>query len=924
MTTRSPLRHAASSVLLATMILAACSGGKPETLLASAKGYLAKNDSKAAVIQIKNALQADPKLPEARFLLGKALLQDGEAQAAEVELRKALDLKYSPDQVVPLLAKALLAQGQAGKVTDELAGVALGADDAKADFQVSLAAAQAAQGRTEAAQSALAAALAAQADYAPALVLQARLKAESKDFTGAHAIIDAVLAKSPENHEALKLKGDISAVQGDPEAALASYRKALQARPDFLAAHAAAVATLMQQGKLDAASQQFEAMKKLAPKNPRTLYLETQLAYLKKDFKSGRELAQQLLRITPDNPYALQLAGAVEVQLKSMLQAEAYLSRALQAAPDLALARRLLISIYLRSGQPAKAMNTLQPVLDKIDRDPNMLTLAGEVFVQNNDIEKAESYFTQATALDPKDVKKRTSLALTHMIKGDADAASGELEKIASTDSGTTADLALITSLVQRKELDKALKAIAALEKKQPDNPLTFNLRGRIMVVKGDIAEARKNFEKALALNPSYFPAAAGLAGLDLAAGKPDDARQRFESVLAADPKNMSALVALAELRAKAGGTPEEVAGLLAKAIAANPAESAPRLLLIDLHLRTRDAKKALAAAQEAASALPERPEILDALGRSQQAAGDNNQALLTYKQLAGLQPKSPQPYLRMAEIQLAGKDKDAAARSLGKALALKPDLVEAQRGLVMLDLDAGKFQEAIARAREVQRQRPKEAIGYILEGDIGAARQSWGDATAAYRAGLKQTPASELAIKLQMALQAQGNNAEAERLAAAWLKDHAKDVAFRFYLGDNAGRRKDYQKAAAYYQSILDTQPNNAIVLNNLAGVTTQYDKSKALEYAEKANRLAPNQPAIMDTLAVLLADQGEASRAVELLQKAVRLAPQASPIRFNYAKVLAKTGNKAEARRQLEELAKLGDRFPAQGEVAQLMKTL
>ena len=45
----------------------------PEALVASAKALLAKNDNSAAIIQLKNALQKDPDIAEARFLLGKAL-----------------------------------------------------------------------------------------------------------------------------------------------------------------------------------------------------------------------------------------------------------------------------------------------------------------------------------------------------------------------------------------------------------------------------------------------------------------------------------------------------------------------------------------------------------------------------------------------------------------------------------------------------------------------------------------------------------------------------------------------------------------------------------------------------------------------------------------------------------------------------------
>src|SRR6185436_19223748 len=72
--------------------LAACSGKTPEALVTSAKEYLAKNDLNAAIIELKNALQKDPNLPEARFLLGTALLDRDDPVGAEIELRKAKDL----------------------------------------------------------------------------------------------------------------------------------------------------------------------------------------------------------------------------------------------------------------------------------------------------------------------------------------------------------------------------------------------------------------------------------------------------------------------------------------------------------------------------------------------------------------------------------------------------------------------------------------------------------------------------------------------------------------------------------------------------------------------------------------------------------------------------------------------------------------
>ena len=918
------MRKTAISALVATLILAACGGDKPETMLASARDYMAKSDNKAAMIQLKNALQADPNLGEARFLLGKALLDSGNPVAAEVELRKADELKYSADQVTPLLAKTQLMLGQAKKVIDDLSKVQLTSPEGKAELQATVGQAYLMTGKIDAAQTAFEAANAAVPGYGPAVLGQARIKAWNRDLPGALALLDGALEKSPKLHEAWQLKGDILSVQGEAKGASDAYRKALEVKPDYVPAHSALISRSLEAGNLDEAGKQLEALKKVTATHPQTTYLQAQLQYRQKDFKGAMETIQQHLKLVPDGTLGLQLAGAIDYELKSYTTAEAYLQKALPKTPELGLARRLLVATYLRSGQPAKALATLQPVLDKIDKNSNMLALAGEVFMQNGDAEKAGTYFTKAAVLDPENKAKRTSVALTHLAKGETDTAYRELEEIASLDTGVNADMALIASQLRARKFDQALKAIDGLEKKQPDNPLAHNLRGTALLGKGDLAGARKSFEKALTINAAYFPAAASLANLDLADKKPDEAKKRFEGVVAKDPKNVQALLALAELRAKTGGKADEVAELINKAVTANPNEAAPRLALIGLYLGAKDAKKAVAAAQDALAVLPDRPEVLDAAGRAQQAAEDFNQALATYAKLAGLMPNSVQPHLRMAEVQVAAKNKDAAMQSLRKALAIKADSVEAQRGIMMLDLDAGRTAEALNTARQIQKQRPKEAVGYVLEGDVHALKKAWTDAAAVYRTGIKQSGATELAVKLHAVLMAGGGTAEADKFADGWIKDHAKDLQFRLYLAEAANARKDYTSASKHYRILVDAQPNNPAMLNNLAWSSAQIKDPKAIEYAEKAYKLAPDQPAIIDTLGGLLVEKGDMARGLELMQKAVSLAPQAAAIRLNLAKALVKAGKKDEARKELDELAKLGDKFPAQAEVDKLLKGL
>ena len=912
-------------IVLAALALAGCTDESPEKRIAAAKEFLHKKDSKSAVIEIKNALQTNPDLGEARYLLGSTLLAEGNVVAAEVELRKALAAKHPDDVVVPDLARSMLLLGQAKKVVDEFGGTRLGKPNADASLQTTLAAAYAVQGKAEQSQAALNAALAADAKYAPALMVVARQKVAARDFDGALAVVEDVLAMEPGNTDAWKLKGDLLLyTKNKPEDALAAYRKALEVDAKYGPAHVAILSLLMQRGRLDEASKQLDQVKTFAAKSPQTKLFEAQLAYQKKDFKLARELSQQLLQQAPNNAQALQFAGAVELQLGDVAQAEIYLSKATQLAPQFATARRLLIAAYLRSGQSAKALAALNAATGKDGIAPALYSLAGEVYLQNGDAKKAEEYFAKALKLDPDNARKRTAVAITHLASGQTADALGELQAIAASDTGVTADLALVSAHVRRKEFDKALAAIDKLEAKQPDKPVAANLRGRIQVAQKDNAAARKSFERALAIDPTFFAAAASLATMDVAEKKPEDAKRRFELLLVKNPKNGQALLALAQLAVVNGAGKEEVVALLTKAIDANSADVAPRLLLIDLFLRNKDNKQALAAAQDGVSAVPNSPELLGALGRVQQVSGEINQAIATYSKLITLTPMSPQPHIRLAEAQAANKNLPAAEQSLRKALEIKPDALEAQRGLVMLSLEAKRYADAVKVARSVQEQQPKAPVGYAMEGDISAAQKNWDAAAVAYRSGLQRAASTELAIKLSSVLVVSGKASEAERFGAAWMKDHPKDQAFLFHLGELALARKDYEAAGKIYQSVLAIQPNSAIALNNLAWTTGHLKKDGAIAYAEKANQLAPNQPAFMDTLAMLLADRKEFTKAIDLQHKALELEPTNAGLRLNLAKIYLKSGDNSKAKAELDTLSKLGEKFPAQTEVAAMLKTL
>lgn len=903
-------------------LLPACADDSEAQLIASARSYLAKNDSQAAVIQLKNALQKQPSSAEARFLLGQALLAGGDAAGAEVELRRALELKYDAAQVTPLLAKSMLRQREFDKLTQQFASTELSDPKAMAALQLVLAEAYMAQREPDKARERVGKVLTLQPSSVEALLALARIKAVAADYDGALALADELLAKHPDSVEGWQLKGELLArAKSNTTGAIAAYEKAVALQPKRADLHAALITLYFASKDLAGASRQFDAMKAAAPDDALTKFYAAQLLFAHDDYKGAQQALQALLRETPENPAVLNLAGATEIKLRSPDTAETYLSKAVLLQPNFLAARRLLAKVQLQKNQPARALATLRPVLESADAES--LLIAGQAALINGDTQAADRYFARAAAAGADIAKTRAAQALSQLAQGHSTEAIGELQNLAASDKGTNADLALISARLSTGDYAAALKAIDALEKKRPDSALAADLRGRVGVLRRDVPEARKNFEEALKRDPRYLPAVMSLAAIDAVQNKPDAAKARFDAYLKLEPKSVPALLALASLKQRAGGTPDEVAAVIKAAIDANPTDAEPRIALVNHYLGLGDTKTALATAQAAAAAVPNDPDVQDKLARTLMAGGDVNQAANIFGKMASQQPDLALGHLGLAETSLAKKDFAAAYKSAKRALELTPRSVAAQRLAVLAAMSAKRPQDALAVTRDMQSQRPKHSLGYILEGEIELNQQRPDAAAAAFRKALATANPAQAPARLHATLLQANKDAEAKKFADAWLQSHPKDALFLFYLGDNATARGDYPTAERHYRALLQFQPNNAIALNNLANVLMQQHKPGARSLAEQANKAAPGQPAVMDTLAMALAADKQYAQAIDLQKQAVEKAPNADGLKLNLAKIYLQSGDKAQARGQLEALLKPGKDFPQRTEAKELLKT-
>jgi len=915
--------------LLATIVsgsLVACSNDSPEKLLASAKSYVQANQPDAAVIQLDNALQKRPNFGEARYLLGKLMFDKGDTTAAISELSKANDLRYSPDDVIPLLAKALLRSGEPGKVIalDQYSRVE--SPQAVADLKTTVAIAHAKSGDGQKAIGDIAAALQAKPDWVPALLLRADELAARRQYAEASKIVDAVLMRAPDTPDALVFKADLlRQASGDTAGAIALYRKALLAEPGHTPAFNALVDQLLLKNDLDGARREIQAMNQLRPGAAPVVYFRARLAAQQGDFKTADQLLQPLLGAAQPEERVLELAGWDALKQGQWLLAEKHLSRILQKKGPAPAARQLLAQAYLRNGEPAKAIETLDPLLDSQRPDARTLSLAASAHLLRGDARAAETLYRRAAESDPADVHDRTGFAVARFLGNDPDSGLSALEAVSADTAGTDAELALISALVSRHDYDRALKVTDRLQAKSPGRPEPAHLRAQVLALRGDLPAARASYEKALAIDANFYPAIDGLAALDFRQGRPAAARARFQAVLAAHHDEVRAMVALARLDDLAGSPKATVADQLAKAISVKPDDVSLRRELVLFYMGKGDYKNALAAAQNAAAALPSDPDVLAMLAGAQLAAGDVHQAVDSYGRLNSLRPRTVKILLGLARAQLAAKDVAAATATVAKAEALAPDSPEVVRESAQIDVQAGRQEAAVAKARALQARQPKSADAFALEGDLESTSRHWPAAVRAYRAALQREPASTpFAEGLYRGLRGSGDTAGSDAFAARWIGDHPSDANFIFFMALQAISNQQFARAEAYLRQGLGLDRDNAMAMNNLAWVLLAEKKPEALQVAERANVLAPNQPVVLDTLAQVLAEQGQLTRALEVQRKALQLAPDAHDLRLRMARYLVEHGDKAAARSELDVLAKLGSAYPRQSEVHELLVRL
>jgi putative PEP-CTERM system TPR-repeat lipoprotein len=916
--------------ILAIVVLLTACAPKGEALYTRAEKSLAQGEPHAAVIDLKNLVAAEPQNAKARALLAEALVASGEIQAGAVEVQKAKDLGAPKEMTIVPECRVFLVAREFEKV---LSQCKLGS--ASAGTQVALQVLQGGAllslGRAAEAKAAFQVALTAEPGNIEALL----------GLAGAMYTVDgppaaqALLEKAPDSIKQQSRywigKGNLLAYSGDFAGAERAFANAFEkadknpGSTERLAALRALAEAQVRQGKVKEATASSEQLIKAFPNNPMVKQLRGQVAAASGDLEMARTLLEEAVAAMPENYDARLALGMVNLQQGNRGQAEMHFAAVVANQPDNARAQRLLTEARAGSQPPEATLESLKQVLAQPTVDTSVLAMAGRLSLAAGDREQGIEYLTraaaQATAAQSPDAQFEAATGL--VMAGDFDRAIETLK--AMPEGGATAnqrEKMLMLALLRKGDKQKAVAEAEALISRSGNDPAARNLAGSVFSAVGKLDAAREQFDAALKLKPNDPETLSNLARLDLVERDTESAKARFRQILEADPKNLIAELGMA-IAASAQGDSKESEKWLQKATADHPASLDAQLALVRFYVGRRDFGKARAVIDEALKKVPDDASLLNARGLVMLGLNDTPGAIASFKQATERAPNVYGYSLNLARAHLANRDIKGALDVLNNVLKQDPKYVPALTFAAAVVLEEGDIEKATGYVERLKQVAPTAQSTYAAEGDLAMVQKRYGQALESYR----KAAASGTNLALVMAEYRAATMAGSPHPSKAledWVKVHPDDFTAGVFLAEARQRNGDTSGAVELYESLLTKQPDNAVVLNNLAVLYGITGNPKALEVARKAYAAAPKSPGIQDTYGWLLFQSGETGKAMELLSEAISGMPDNAEVQYHYAAVLAKQGRVSQAIPLLKKAIRGSLPAPAKTDAETLLQQL
>jgi tetratricopeptide (TPR) repeat protein len=722
--------------------------------LESGKRYASEGKLKEATIQFSNALKVDRNFADAHYELAKVYLKQGSMLPGYAELLRTVDLAPNNAQARIDLGNLQLAGNAPDKATEQanavlaqnsnnadayalLSGIAarkgdlveattqiekaLSIDPNRASFHTALGLLQSSNPATagQAEDQMRKAVTLDSKNVASHIVLGAMLQKKG-DINGALEQMNAAVAADPKNVVARSSLADLYLRQNNAAMAEQTLRKTAEDMSDDTSAAEMLATYYIRSGQLDKGESTYAD---LVAKHPKSVPLKLSYArilILRKNLPKAREIGQELAKDDSGIPEVAVLNGMLKLNDGKANEAFDVLQKASKASPD-----NFQVKLWL--GRAARA---------------------------KGDIPAAQQAFRDATRLNAKSPEAQEGLAQISMDRQDFTtlAQIGEATIAASPQS---ANGYLWRGMAEgsQKQYDRAEADFKEAIKADPNNANGYFELAQLRLLQKNMSESRSLLEQTLAHNPGSSRALRLLATTYMAEKQPAKAITRVQEQIAKSPQNGDMYNLLSQLQGTTGDTNGALASA-EKAMQLNAADPIAVVAYTRALLTSGDVNKAVAKWQQWTTDHPSDAQGLTVLGSLQEAQGNRDQAMASYKKALQIQPEQPIAANNLAYLMVeTGQNIDVALSLAQIARRAMPNSPSTADTLAWAYYHKGNFSSARDLLEDAVKAAPDNAALHYHLGLTYSKLSNTADATLHLKKAVTLAPNSQTAKDAEKAL---------------------------------------------------------------------------------------------------------------------------------------------------------------------------
>ncbi len=852
------------------LLLSACGdnqsgGANIEDYLKVSRNYQDQGQFRAAIIEAQNAIQKAPDNSQGFKRLAQIYNELGAGKKASDLLLKLPQLE--DPELVFVLHEAYLQQKKYQSANALLEQYPALEETHAEEYYVALAATQAGLDNSKAAAAAYQQALNIKPNSSTATLGLAKLDIQQGDLDAASSLLKEIAEDDKNITASSLLKSDIAYARGKLNEAEENLNKALFTlketdlpTPQRVNTLRKLIEVLTQQGRSNEA---YIYSKSLAEANPLGHELNQKFQLAINKYKNGElEAAEELLldihKKSAGSAMSGQMLGMINYLQGDISAAEGLLSEHVDTETASTETRLLLASAQIRSNKPDQALQVLAQDAASSNAKAEVLAMYGLAALQTGDSNTGIDYIQAALKKKPDNTELR---------------------------------LALAQHYAAANKMSKALTELrTAFEKKPEDTNIQAALIETLLATNA-LQEAQK-VSKQIREDYAQVSTSFSLAGhVAFANDDLNSAQKYFAKAQKLDSKNISSLYGLAKIEFSrkrwqvaeqyfkeitrqdptemnalrgilltnaANATPQRGIDYLQKL----PAELfTPKLVLAERYIELNNFQAALAQLKRAQNIKPE----------SRYAAELNARALLG-----------------QSEALLATGELPAARAHILQALQIAPMSLRLLQQLARVDIAGQQTLEVEKTLARMNELAPNDALVHELRGDFARAQDDEERAINSYRLAWNEAELDSSAGKLYQLLSS-SQPRQAQEFLQQWQSTTPDSPVLLTLMAQQKESVGDKRGAIKMYNKALKVAPNSPGVMNNLAWLYHADGDKRGLKLAQQAYQIAPGSAAIADTYGWILANNGEKDKAIEVLEYAVSLAPGVKEIEEHLAKAKA-----------------------------------